>query len=536
MAKNISKVYLLNVPLEDDLKNTLYFANQSSQHSYFQQNISRTYTNVSYQSETRTFRCPDQIDTVRNHNYLMWQNPAYSNKWFYAFIKKMTYVNDGYTDVEFEVDPIQTWMFDFIVRPSFIEREHANTDTPGDNLEPENVELGDFVKNFNMELPQVGPTTMWYAVGVSEIVGSLTKKPANLINGLPTGLFYIFTDTVSVLNSISQVYDLYGKANAIYNMFVFPKDLISTLGNSYQSSTWNWQASGQSGSISVYVPTSSSTVGRLVTEGTPIPTPSKLDKTYVPRNKKLLTWPYCYFNVTNNSGTTVTYHYEDFLNRTPKFNLDGVFCPGCSLKLYPVDYKNSNYFSDYDNLYDYGITAGKYPTVGWNSDSYTNWLTQNAVNIGMGATTTALSTTTGLAMGNVVGAGLTFLGGVSNAISEVYRASFMPDQAKGNTNVGDLNYTAHKNKFTFIPLSIRTQYAQIIDDYFDMFGYKTNRLKTPNVAHRENWWYIKTINANITGNVPNDDINKIKEAYDNGITYWRTPGNFLDYSVSNGIV
>ena len=71
MAKNISKVYLLNVPLEDDLKNTLYFANSSSQHSYFQQNISRTYTNVSYQSETRTFRCHDQIDTVRNHYHLI---------------------------------------------------------------------------------------------------------------------------------------------------------------------------------------------------------------------------------------------------------------------------------------------------------------------------------------------------------------------------------------------------------------------------------------------------------------------------------
>ena len=33
MATNISKVYLLNVPLEDDMKNTLYFANSTAQHN-----------------------------------------------------------------------------------------------------------------------------------------------------------------------------------------------------------------------------------------------------------------------------------------------------------------------------------------------------------------------------------------------------------------------------------------------------------------------------------------------------------------------
>ena len=69
---NISQVYLLNVPLEDDMKNTLYFANATSQHNYFSSNIGRTYLNVSYQSETRTFRCPDKIDTVRQYNYIIW--------------------------------------------------------------------------------------------------------------------------------------------------------------------------------------------------------------------------------------------------------------------------------------------------------------------------------------------------------------------------------------------------------------------------------------------------------------------------------
>ena len=85
-------------------------------------------------------------------------------------------------------------------------------------------------------------------------------------------------------------------------------------------------------------------------------------------------------------------------------------------------------------------------------------------------------------------------------------------------------------------MSITAQFARTLDDFFDMYGYATHRVKTPNVNHRQNWWYTKTVNANITGNVPNDEMNKIKEAYNNGLTFWKNPSNFLNYSVSNGIV
>ena len=533
MAKNISIVYLLNVPLEDDLKNTLYFANSSAQHTYFENNIGKSYTNVSYQAEDRTFRCPDQLDTVRQYNYIMWQNSAYSNKWFYAFIKDAKYVSDGYTDIIFEVDPLQTFMFDITVMPSFIEREHTNDDTVGSNIQPENLELGDYVKNSVTQLQQIGPDVFWYAVGVSKVEGTVTK-PGSFINGLPNGLFYVFTDNVSALQSIVEAYDKLGKAEEIYNMFVFPKYLLLIGGGTWAYTSALWSV-GDSG-IDVYVPTNSNYVGRFFENSQLTRTPSNVGKTYTPRNAKLYTFPYCYFNITNNNGTVVTYHYEDFEDGKAKFNLDGVFCPGCSLKLYPTNYKGMSYFSEYDNSFDYGITAGKYPTISWNSDSYTNWLTQNAVNIGLGVAGSTLAAIGQVATGNIAGAGATMLGSVTNAVSQMYQASFIPNQAKGNTNVGDLNFTAHKNKFTLIPLSIKPEMARVIDDYFDMFGYKTNRVKTPNVAHRQNWWYTKTINANIVGSVPNNYMNKIKEAYNNGLTFWRNPSNFLNYSVSNGIV
>lgn len=552
MATNISKVYLLNTPLEDDMKNTLYFADDQAQHSYFVNTIGRTFNNVSYQSETRTFRCPEHIDKVRQYNYMMWQNTAYSNKWFYAFIKEMVYVSDGYTDVIFEVDPLQTYMFDISVRPSFVEREHTNNDTVGNNTQPENVELGPYVKNSTAGTLQYGPDEMFYCVGVSDIVGSLTYQPSSIVNGLPNGLYYIFTPYMSTLHNIVEIYDDAGKANAIYTMFVMPKQLLylhprsgDTGSWAYRTSTWSYTgaSSGFTASFDVYVPNFGGydpedwdLTGRIMSDLV-VPIPQVVGQSYTPRNKKLLTFPYCYFNISNNTGTTVTYHYEDFKG-TPKFNLDGVICAGCSTKFYPTNYRNMNIFTGdlQDNSYDYGVTGGKYPTISWNSDSYTNWLTQNAVNIGIGVGSTVLSTVAGLGMGNVGGAVASFVGGVSNAVSQVYEASLIPDQAKGNTNVGDLNYTAHKNKFTVYPLSIKPEYAEIIDDYFDLFGYKTNRVKVPYVAHRQTWWYTKTINANITGNIPNDELNKIKDAYNNGLTFWRDASNFLNYGVSNGVV
>lgn len=538
---NISKVYLLNTPLEDDMKNTLYFANATAQKNYMDNQVLKTYVNVSYQRDTSTFRCPAQIDTIRNCNYIMYQNTAYSNKWFYGFIKKMVYISDGLTDVQFEIDPIQTFMFDITVRPCFVEREHTNDDTVGANTLPENVELGEYVKNSNVGTPQIGANTMWYCVAVSEVLGSINHMPSSMVNGLPNGLFYIFTDSVSTIHSIARIYDDAGKSTAIYSMFVFPKQLLYVRqGDSgtwaYQGATWSYSGKTYSTTLSVQVPTSNSLVGTIV-ENRTISKPTRVGLSYEPRNQKLLTFPYCYFNISNNSGTTVTYHYEDF-SGNPSFNLVGVLSEGCSSKLYPTNYKNMSIFTGdvQDNSFEYGVTGGKYPSISWNSDAYTNWLTQNAVNIGVGIGGTALSTVGSLATGNYLGATTTLLSGVSNAVSQFYQASLLPDQANGNTNVGDLNFTAHKNKFTVFPLSIKPEYARIIDDYFDLLGYQTNRVKVPNTNHRQNWWYTKTIDCNITGNVPNDYMNTIKQAYNNGITFWRNPSNFLNYSVSNAIV
>ena len=73
----------------------------------------------------------------------------------------------------------------------------------------------------------------------------------------------------------------------------------------------------------------------------------------------------------------------------------------------------------------------------------------------------------------------------------------------------------------------------MIDQYFDMFGYKVNTVKSPNVKSRKNWNYLKTINCNFTGNIPEKDMEKIKLIFDNGVTLWHNKDTMYDYNNDN---
>lgn len=572
MAKNISKVYLLNVPLEDDMRNTLYFANASAQQAYFQNNISKTYNNVSYQSETRTFRCPDQLDTVRQYNYIMWQNTAYSNKWFYAFIKKMTYVSDGYTDVVFEVDPLQTFMFDIEIKPSFVEREHTNDDTIGANLYPENLELGELwcngpVENFGgistsavnkeyytiIEVSQVenkgtsGTISYRWANGSHELTPSINAVERGTIPLIVGGTFAgSINGVIRSASDITRLYDNSGLSGSIINIYLLPNTLVPPFNEIILKSNPNQGMSIEMDGIGVPVATN----GTINLGTFSFNRPNNL-RGYVPRNNKLLAYPFNYFVISNNAGTCQTFRYEDFPNGV-SFKVEGTFGVSGSTKAIPQNYRG---YSSSENTLDYSINGPKYPVCSWSSDSYTNWLTQNSVNMEMSWKRAMIGGVTDVASGAVrgtmgknpigatAGAGLALLETGDNLINLAKdqflaktQANMTPDQVHGNLGAGDFMWAKYRSPFTFTPMGITQQYARICDDYLDVFGYQTNRMKVPYTAHRQNWWYTKTINANIVGNVPNEEMNKIKNAYNNGLTFWRNPSNFLNYSVSNGIV
>ena len=75
----------------------------------------------------------------------------------------------------------------------------------------------------------------------------------------------------------------------------------------------------------------------------------------------------------------------------------------------------------------------------------------------------------------------------------------------------------------------------MIDDYFSMFGYSVRRIKKPNRFTRPHWNYVKTIGATITGSVPADDMRKICQIYDAGITFWKRGSEVGRYDLDNSV-
>ena len=520
-----SRIILLKNPIEIDYMNELTFSSKTAQYNYFYNLPKLECDNATYQRKDEVVRFPTDpsldgitYDDLIQYNYCMYQNDKWSNKWFYAFVKSVTFDNPGMSYIELETDVWQSWMFDITFKRSFVEREHVNDDTVGKNTIPENLELGPYV-SCNLQ-PSQGFNFPFsdncFVVAVSELLFGLSYSTLNVY--IPMGLYYIGCTTQQGVKDLIAAYDDNGKGDAINSVFISPKAFFSSWGTiTYEGSTFSGQFS-----TSLLAQTS-----QTIT----IDTVNYLGDDYVPVNKKLLTFPYTFLQVSNNLGTIVNYNWENFnllsiaSDGTIKFRLIGVITPGCEYRAYPLNY--NNILDDYDD----GITLGKLPVGSWTSDVYTNWLTQNGVNIGLSVLSNLLpinSADTGSILGGFLGIG--------NTLAQIYQHSLIPDQVGGNVNCGDVNYQFSMTGLYFKRMSIKNEYARIIDNYFSAYGYKVNTYKTPNIYGRSNWNFVKTIGCNIIGNIPQNDLQKIKDIFNNGVTFWHNPSTFLDYSQSNAIV
>ena len=63
-------------------------------------------------------------------NYIAFQNPDYSNKWFFAFIDDVIYHSDENTEIRYTIDIWSTWFSYWTKKNCYILRQHVNDDTP----------------------------------------------------------------------------------------------------------------------------------------------------------------------------------------------------------------------------------------------------------------------------------------------------------------------------------------------------------------------------------------------------------------------
>lgn len=522
---------LIHVPIEIDNLNQLTFPNATTQFNYFNGLNGIEITDITYQRKDGIIRVPYHIDDIISYNYCTYINNNYTNKRYYCFITNMRYIGDSVTEVSIKTDVFQTYQFDIVYKHSFIEREHVINDTIGLHTLPENLETGEYIVNTEYVDPNLDNflDDTSYVIGASVDINSSTSPypftGGGVYNGIYSGVkYYAYkfspgSSPVQAINQKLQEISENGQADTITGIFIVPSFLAPV------------NASG----------------AEITNTDSPYSYTFQFPKTYglngyTPKNNKLYTHPFCYILGMNMNGNSNIYRYEDFSQNYCEFEVKGVLCPGGSIRLVPHYYKGI-WANESESL-----ILGKYPICNYSVDMYTNWLTQNSVNIAgstissddinisnanIGGLTNILST---LASGNILGVGAAFSNAhsdIANALIAKKQHELIPPSVRGNLNAGDVISSDNKNNFRFLRMSIKAEYAKCIDEYFSMYGYLINEVKMPNINTRVNWNYVKTINCNLEGNIPQEDLQEIKNIYNNGVTLWHNPNTFLDYSQNN---
>ena len=552
-----TNIRLLKSPLKLDNKNQITFANVSAQTNYF---LSLTHLEVEgsmYQRKDSAIFYPAIYDDLIGYNYVMYQNENYSNKWFYAFITGMEYLNDNTTKISILTDPFQTWQFDIVYKPSFVEREMINIgeDVPGANLVPENLETGEYKVAWDTNVSGLSPNYVWAYTdstiqlgsgGTSYNLGSVAN--VHNVNGIFTSVYYIVANSASAYAEVASSLIAYGnQSEKVVAHFSVPSLAINT-GNAVDFT--NGAISG------VYVLANKATA----TTTTLASTPSSLDN-YTPKNNKVRQYPYTYVAFNPRQGSPKIYRYEDFPSGTPSFKFISEINPNPTVYMIPQNYRGDTG----DSLGDCATLNG-YPQIASKVDVYNSWVAENTGIINVQTTQaggnfkydTALGTanlvgnigqaTTGAMSGESSGPGL---GSVFTTALNMYKTQYnydkyiemvnaqkerqemLPDNVTlGGSNATLLGYELMDNS-VFIRYNIKYQFAKRIDDYFSMFGYQTNALKIPAINNRPYWNYVKTQGINLLGDIPNDDLEIIKALFNNGITLWHNPSYYLDYSQNN---
>ena len=549
-----TEVYLLKCPLELDNQNQLDFATKSAQETYFKSLPKLYLDEFSYQRKDSVIRVNYHIDTLLDYTYVMYKNDNYSNKWFYAFITDMEYINDNCTYVTIKTDVWQTWQFDLSWKKCFVSREHTNDDTFGKNLVPENLETGEYIQNKYDVIPyaldaQSGQANYLVCMQVTELPSGVTAPSGcgKIFNGIAGGCWMICfdydDDGIGRMNKVLTWYDSNDKAGAVIALFVAPETIA------YWSEQ-NYNISGQT--VKIVFPQSSSAASLM--KEYEFTMNNSLDG-YTPKNRKCYAYPFNYLYVSNNNGETYDFRFELFSeygsssvnpNTNPRFSVYGALTQGCQIKGIPTNYKKGEGVPtsvlSYDYAgWDYGINGGKYPTLSWNSDYYLNWEAENGRYL---ATQTGLNVVSSIASAamnplNIVTGGLAALNvfsTVNQAMHQQEVAAMQPEQAKGNTASGDLNFSANQDWFTIRQMCCQYDFIKKIDDYFSAYGYQTNAYKIPNRTGRQNWNFVQTSGCNLTADIPQKDLEEIKGMFNAGITIWHSPTTFMDYSQSNSIV
>ena len=555
IAPNSTIALLRGVPLDKRYSDTLYFASDSAQHDYFYSKRKMVFTKEMY-NRVGKGRC--RVHTVADNlydcNYMMFQNTAYGAKWFYAFIDRVEYVNDSVTEVIFTIDPLQTWLGEIRgnLGQCYVVRCHSSSDNIGENTVPEGVETGELVLNDYGTMPveddgqSISQDVFRVFISVMETGSGTTPAPdptdpdAPAVSTTTGGKLYdgVFGGTTLKVYASTNITDICTELDKhlaapgnVVSMYMAPSAVYPTLPDDNIVPS---NADGPKYHFSLPAITANDTLNG-----------------YTPKNKKLYTYPYNYAHVDNGNGQTMALPYEFFDNLTPDLVYYGTITAPVQICVKPENFKGTT-----GPNHNQCLMLSNFPMCSWATDSFSAWLAQNTIDLPERGTTggtfarMARSVLTGPAGPSISAlpasaegktlaptALMSILsnpaGAIQSLLGQAYQASIAQDISSGSFSSGGANTAARYQRFYSGRVSVKAEYARLIDDFFTAYGYAQNKLMVPPIANRPGWCYVQTRGAVLLGNMPADDKSDIAAIFDNGIRFWKNPAAVGDYSGNN---
>lgn len=566
IAPNSTIRLYANVPLDGSYVNTIWFASLADQEAYFHgtADIIATLTNQYYQRATRnSLKIQMPIGSCYQCNYLAFRNDSFENKWFYAFVTDVEYVNNEVTEVFYELDVWQTYRFDVFFNACYVEREHCSKeqDVVGNFILPEPVSVSDYLYGSYSDIADIRDTVIVVAIAdvdyddpsASQYSGSVNGR---MVNGVYNGctLYGFPANSIGATGVNSLLGQYIQKPKAIVDIFMCPSFCVGIGNNNLVISS----ASSKD--------CSDSPVGGTFGN-------------YTPRNNKLYTYPYNAYQVTTPDGNSKIFRYEFFSNNTPQFRVMGSANIPVSVNLRPRNYKGVTDNQMRSGIRDLTLSINEYPKCSWVYDSYSMYASRNYQNLLVQA---------GGTVANLAGVNMSwlqrrdssgkFLGGrdelgrpiegwvntwsgklaynkdqgtkvanmqalqnfggdVASTLSGFYWAKRDADVASGSLLNGVPDFIEGYD-FYGSRIYVPEENARSIDNYFSIYGYQTNKVKVPNFNTRPLFNYVKIIGEccepNDNSMINASDIEAMNTILNNGITFWHTTEHYTVGNYTSG--
>ena len=553
MIYNSQVILCKNIKIDRSYKNVLTYSES--------QMLSLCQANQVYSNSTYEFLKQDESPMYVNCNYnvaiqcnyMAFQNPNYTNKWFFAFIDSVEYNSTDSVMIHFTIDVFATWFDYWSKLPCYIIREHTNNDTIGANTIDEGLAVPDVEQNgmwqTNLDTNcYVCVSSNWNPTGTAKSDAmSYNGVSAFTRNVFGSQLFCFPLDSTGLtdLQHFIWIVNKDGHIGDIHDMWIIPEIIINSSGDTRNETASRPNTSDTDLVVSNY---------KIIQYASPnfdnakfvnLEIPKEYATTplyYQPKNNKCKIYPFNYLMATNNIGSQNIYKIEDFSDvegftpGTIVFQIQIALSIGCSGRLVPINYKGKNF------NYDESLTLAKFPTCSWSADSFTNWLTGQAVNIGQRIVNIGANIGVTVATGNVVGA-ISSVSQIASLYGDFKKAQLLPE-ISGGQSTGDVNFANSNNNFEIVQYTLKPEFMAQVDDYFSRFGYKTLRVKTANITGRQNWNYVQIGTDEIIGAsnnhgaipVPTTDMEKINEIFRSGVTCWHSHDNMGNFGLNNPIV